>query len=125
MGLISMVLAALYNGASCYLMSPVDFLKKPKLWLDAITRYRGTFSGAPDFGYQLCIDRIGEEDREKLDLSSWRVAFNGSEPVRAETLSRFARTFASCGLPAGAMFPNRAASVWRAVPALTALKRRR
>ena len=105
MGLISMVLAALYNGASCYLMSPVDFLKKPKLWLDAITRYRGTFSGAPDFGYQLCIDRIGEEDREKLDLSSWRVAFNGSEPVRAETLSRFARTFASCGLPAGAMFP--------------------
>jgi len=105
MGLISMVLAALYNGASCYLMSPVDFLKKPKLWLDTITRYRGTFSGAPDFGYQLCIDRIGEQDRQKLDLSSWRVAFNGSEPVRAVTLSQFVRTFASCGLPSSAMFP--------------------
>ncbi|HYR86468.1 MAG TPA: aminotransferase class III-fold pyridoxal phosphate-dependent enzyme [Terriglobia bacterium] len=105
MGLISMVLASLYNGASCYLLSPVDFLKRPRLWLEAISRYRGTFSGAPDFGYQLCIDRIGPQDREGLDLSSWRVAFNGSEPVRAETLSRFVSTFGSCGLPTDAMFP--------------------
>lgn len=105
MGLISVVLASLYNGVPCYLMSPVDFLKRPQTWLEAITRYRGTFSGAPDFGYQLCMERISPQEREALDLSSWRVAFNGSEPVRAETLESFARAFASCGLRRGAMFP--------------------
>lgn len=105
MGLISVVLASLYNGVPCYLVAPVDFLKKPRLWLDAISRYGGTFSGAPDFGYQLCVEKITAEERASLDLSSWRVAFNGSEPVRAETLRRFSETFASCGLPRGAMFP--------------------
>jgi len=105
MGLISVVLASLYNGVPCYLVAPVDFLKKPRLWLDAISRYRGTFSGAPDFGYQLCVERITPEERASLDLSTWRVAFNGSEPVRAETLRSFSEAFASCGLRRGAMFP--------------------
>jgi acetylornithine/succinyldiaminopimelate/putrescine aminotransferase/acyl-CoA synthetase (AMP-forming)/AMP-acid ligase II/predicted amino acid dehydrogenase/acyl carrier protein len=105
MGLISVVLASLYNGVPCYLVAPVDFLKKPQLWLDAISRYGGTFSGAPDFGYQLCIERITAEERANLDLSTWRVAFNGSEPVRSDTLRRFSEAFASCGLRRGAMFP--------------------
>lgn len=104
MGLISVVLASLYNGMHCHLMSPVDFLKRPRVWLEAMTRYRGTFSGAPDFGFQLCVDRISEQEREGLDLSSWNVAYNGSEPVRAETLDRFAKAFASCGFRREAMF---------------------
>jgi acetylornithine/succinyldiaminopimelate/putrescine aminotransferase/acyl-CoA synthetase (AMP-forming)/AMP-acid ligase II/predicted amino acid dehydrogenase/acyl carrier protein len=105
MGLISIVLSSLYNGAPCYLLAPVDFLKKPRLWLEAISDHGGTFSGAPDFGYQLCIDRISAEEREGLDLSKWRIAFNGSEPVRAETLRNFARAFAPCGFRPEAMFP--------------------
>jgi acetylornithine/succinyldiaminopimelate/putrescine aminotransferase/acyl-CoA synthetase (AMP-forming)/AMP-acid ligase II/predicted amino acid dehydrogenase/acyl carrier protein len=105
MGLISVVLASLYNGTPCYLMSPVDFLKRPLLWLEAITRYRATFSGAPDFGYQLCAERISRQERESLDLSTWRVAFNGSEPLRAETLNNFTRAFAPCGFRREAMFP--------------------
>jgi acetylornithine/succinyldiaminopimelate/putrescine aminotransferase/acyl-CoA synthetase (AMP-forming)/AMP-acid ligase II/predicted amino acid dehydrogenase/acyl carrier protein len=105
MGLISVVLASLYNGIPCYLMSPADFLKRPLTWLETIARYRGTCSGSPDFGFQLCVDRIGPTEREGLDLSSWRVAFNGSEPVRAETLVSFAKTFASCGFKSEAMFP--------------------
>jgi len=104
MGLISVVLASLYNGFPCHLMSPVDFLKRPRLWLEAMTRYRGTFSGAPDFGFQLCVDRIGPEDREGLDLSSWNVAYNGSEPVRAETLRRFTRAFSSVGFRPEGLF---------------------
>jgi len=105
MGLISVVLASLYNGVPCFLMSPVDFLKRPLSWLEAISRYRATFSGAPDFGFQLCVDRITEEERASLDLTSWRVAFNGSEPVRASTLDSFAKTFASCGFKSESIYP--------------------
>jgi acetylornithine/succinyldiaminopimelate/putrescine aminotransferase/acyl-CoA synthetase (AMP-forming)/AMP-acid ligase II/predicted amino acid dehydrogenase/acyl carrier protein len=97
MGLVSVVLASLYNGMSCHLLSPAEFLKKPRLWLEAITRYSGTFSGAPDFAYQLCVDRISLEQRQGLDLSSWRVAYNGSEPIRANTLQRFSKEFAPFG----------------------------
>jgi acetylornithine/succinyldiaminopimelate/putrescine aminotransferase/acyl-CoA synthetase (AMP-forming)/AMP-acid ligase II/predicted amino acid dehydrogenase/acyl carrier protein len=105
MGLISIVLSSLYNGIPCYLVAPVDFLKKPRLWLEAISKYGATFSGAPDFGYQLCVERISAEERAKLDLSKWRVAFNGSEPIRSDTLRRFSETFAECGFRASAMFP--------------------
>ncbi len=105
MGLIGNVLAALYHGVPCVLISPMDFLRRPRLWLDAITRYRGTFSGAPDFGYQLAVEKVGPAEREGLDLTSWRAAFNGSEPVRAETLRSFARAFAPCGLRSAALFP--------------------
>ncbi len=97
MGLISVVLASLYNGMVCHLMSPVDFLKKPRLWLEAMTRYRATFSGAPDFAYQLCVDRISVEQRQGLDLTSWTVAYNGAEPVRADTLQSFAKAYAPFG----------------------------
>src|SRR5215210_4882149 len=104
MGLISVVLASLYSGFPCHLMAPVDFLKRPRVWLEAITRYRATFSGSPDFGFQLCVDRVGAQEREGLDLSSWRVAYNGSEPIRAETLEGFSKAFGPRGFRRGAMF---------------------
>ncbi|HYG63468.1 MAG TPA: amino acid adenylation domain-containing protein, partial [Thermoanaerobaculia bacterium] len=105
MGLIGNVLQPLYVGAPCILMSPVAFLQKPLRWLEAIGRYRATTSGGPDFAYALCAARIGEEQRAGLDLSSWRVAFNGAEPVRAETMERFAAAFASCGFRREAFYP--------------------
>ena len=102
MGLIGDVLQPLYAGARCVLMSPQAFLQQPLRWLQAISRYRGTTSGGPDFAYELCTRRITEEQKQGLDLASWTVAFNGSEPVRAETLRRFAEAFAPCGFAAGA-----------------------
>ena len=105
MGLIGIVLASLYYGVPCYLMSPVDFLKRPKAWLEAITRYKGTYSGSPDFGFHLCVEKINPQNRTDLDLSSWKVAFNGSEPVRAETLRSFGEAFSSCGFRPEVMFP--------------------
>ena len=97
MGLIGNLLQALYLGAPCTLLSPAAFLQRPLRWLQAISRHRAAFSGGPNFAYDLCVDRIAPEQRAGLDLSSWATAFNGAEPVRAETLERFARAFAPCG----------------------------
>ncbi|HVR99639.1 MAG TPA: AMP-binding protein, partial [Thermoanaerobaculia bacterium] len=105
MGLIGNVLQPLWLGASCVLMSPVSFLRRPRRWLEAIARYAGTTSGGPNFAYDLCVDRIGEEERQGLDLSSWQVAFNGAEPVRAATLERFARAFRPNGFRCEAFQP--------------------
>ncbi len=105
MGLIGGMLQPLYAGGSCVLMSPVSFLQRPRRWLEAISRYRGTVSGAPDFAYDLCVRRIPPAQREGLDLSSWSVAFNGAEPVRAATLERFADAFAPCGFRRTAFSP--------------------
>ena len=105
MGLIGGVLQPLYVGARCVLLPPLSFLQRPLSWLRAIDRFRGTTSGGPDFAYSLCCDRISQEERRGLDLSSWRVAFNGSEPVRAATLDRFATAFAGCGFDRRALFP--------------------
>jgi amino acid adenylation domain-containing protein len=105
MGLIGNVLQPVYAGASCILISPTAFLQSPRRWLRAISEYRATVSGGPNFGYELCVDRIPEEQREGLDLSSWQVAFNGAEPVRARTLERFAEAFAVCGFRRAALFP--------------------
>ncbi len=105
MGLIGNVLQPLFTGSRCVLMSPVGFLQRPLRWLEAISRYHGTTSGGPNFAYDLCVRKVKPEEREALDLSSWEVAFNGAEPVRAETLARFARYFAPCGFRADAFFP--------------------
>ncbi|HWS53774.1 MAG TPA: AMP-binding protein, partial [Pyrinomonadaceae bacterium] len=105
MGLIGNVLQPLYTGTPCVLMSPTSFLQRPARWLSAITRYRATTSGGPNFAYDLCAERIGPEERRLLDLSSWDVAYNGSEPVRADTLERFARAFAPCGFRPEAFLP--------------------
>jgi amino acid adenylation domain-containing protein len=105
MGLIGNVLQPLYVGATCVLMAPVAFLQQPLRWLRAISRYKGTTSGGPNFAYELCVRKTDAASREGLDLSSWKVAFNGAEPVRAETLERFAATFAPYGFRAEAFYP--------------------
>ncbi|WP_310552202.1 AMP-binding protein, partial [Paenibacillus glufosinatiresistens] len=99
MGLIGMILTAFYLGTSIVLMAPVSFIQRPILWLEAISRYRGTFTAAPNFGYELCAHKITDEAAASLDLSSLRVAANGSEPVRASTLAAFAERFAPAGFP--------------------------
>jgi acyl-CoA synthetase (AMP-forming)/AMP-acid ligase II len=86
-------------------MSPVDFLQKPMRWLQAISHYRATTSGGPNFAYDLCVSKIKPEQLETLDLSSWEVAFTGAEPVRAETIEQFVATFAPCGFRRTAFYP--------------------
>jgi acyl-CoA synthetase (AMP-forming)/AMP-acid ligase II/acyl carrier protein len=105
MGLIGNILAGVYNGAPCYLMSHTDFLQKPACWLKAISKYRATFSGGPNFAYDLCARKARQEQLEGLDLSSWRTAFNGSEPIRAETLRHFAEAFSPYGFRPEALYP--------------------
>ncbi len=105
MGLIGNVLQPLYCGAESILMPPTSFLQNPSRWLAAISRYGATTSGAPNFAYELCCNRITAELKVNLDLSNWRVAFSGAEPVRAETLERFAAEFHGCGFRASAFVP--------------------
>jgi FkbH-like protein len=105
MGLIVMALQSLYVGASCVLMSPADFLQRPFRWLWAISRYRGTTSGGPNFAYELSVRKISAEERGGLDLSSWTLAVNGAEPVRYQTLDRFAEAFEPCGFRREALYP--------------------
>ena len=81
MGLIGNVLQSLYCGARCILMSPLSFLQRPARWLEAISRYRATTTGGPNFAYDLCVRKIGLQERTNLDLRSWTVAFNGAEPM--------------------------------------------
>ncbi|HEY2292124.1 MAG TPA: amino acid adenylation domain-containing protein [Thermoanaerobaculia bacterium] len=105
MGLIGNVLQPLYLGARCILQAPATFLQRPLSWLEAISRYRATTSGAPNFAYDLCVRRIGVEQRAGLDLASWEVAFNGAEPVRPDTLERFVTAFAPQGFHRDAFYP--------------------
>ncbi len=105
MGLIGGVLQPAYLGARCILLSPVAFLQRPARWLEAISRYRATTSGGPNFAYNLCVRKVREAERAGLDLSTWDVAFNGAEPVRPETLDRFAAAFAPAGFRRRAFYP--------------------
>ncbi|SFO82514.1 non-ribosomal peptide synthase domain TIGR01720/amino acid adenylation domain-containing protein [Ectopseudomonas composti] len=106
MGLIGGLLQPIYSGIPCVLMSPRYFLERPRRWLEAISRYGGTVSGGPDFAYRLCCERISETAMEGLDLSRWRLAFSGSEPIRPDTLERFAATFARVGFDADALYAS-------------------
>ncbi len=105
MGLIGIAMQTLYVGATCLLMPPTAFLQKPLRWLQLVSRHRVTTTGAPNFAYDLCVRRITEAERATLDLSSLRIAFNGSEPIHAATLETFARTFAPCGFRREAFLP--------------------
>ncbi len=105
MGLIGGILQPLYGAFPCILMSPASFLQRPYRWLQAISRYKGTTSGGPNFAYEQCVQRITQEQKETLDLSSWSVAFNGAEPVRRDTLEQFAASFAECGFQREAFYP--------------------
>lgn len=105
MGLIGGLLQPVYGGFPVTLMSPVEFLQKPIRWLQAISRYKATTSGGPNFAYDLCVSKITPEQCQNLDLSSWQVAFNGAETIRAQTLEHFAATFAPYGFRREAFYP--------------------
>ena len=105
MGLIGAWLSSLYFAIPLIVMPPTDFLARPERWLWAIHRYRATLSGAPNFAYEMCATRLDESRLAGLDLSSWRVAFNGSEPVSPTTIARFAQRFATYGFEPRAQTP--------------------
>jgi len=105
MGLIGTLLGGIYHGIPIVMMGPQDFLARPSRWLWAIHQYRGTISAAPNFAYDLCAQKIAEKETEGLDLSSWRVALNGAETVRPETLRRFHNRFRDHGLRAETVIP--------------------
>lgn len=105
MGLIEGVLQPAYTGFPAYLMAPTAFLQRPARWLQAISRLRATESGAPNFAYDLCVRRVTDSERRTLDLSAWRIAFSGSEPIRRTTLEAFQRTFGECGFRWNAFRP--------------------
>ncbi len=106
MGLVGIALGALYTAGPAVLLSPATFVKRPAEWLRAITRYRGTISFAPNFAYDLCVRRVKERDLEGLDLSSWRVAGCGAEPVHAPTLAAFAERFGAVGFRSTSFVPS-------------------
>jgi thioester reductase-like protein len=105
MGLFGGVVQPMYSGCACYLMSPLTFLQRPARWLQAITRWRATHSGCPNFGYDLCVRTIKPEDHAGLDLECWENAWNGAEPVRAATLQGFRDAFVSAGFRSSTFYP--------------------
>ncbi len=105
MGLIGSWLGSLYFASTFVVMSPLTFLARPERWLWAIDHYRGTLSASPNFGYEFCVRRLKDEDIQGLDLSSWRAAFNGAEPVSPETLNSFSQRFATYGFRPQSMMP--------------------
>ena len=105
MGLVGLVLQAAFAGLRCVFMSPERFLMRPSLWLQMISQYSACSSPAPNFAYDLCVDKVTIEQKDHLDLSRWRNALNGSEPVRTATIDRFSSAFASCGFAAKTFFP--------------------
>src|SRR2546429_4011049 len=105
MGLILNALRSLYLGALCVLLAPVSFMQRPLGWLRAIHDYRAEVAGGPNFAFDLCVRRHHPEEMQGIDLSCWKVAFNGAEPVRANTIDRFASTFAPYGFDAKSIQP--------------------
>ncbi len=105
MGLVGGILQPLYIGRPNVLMSPMSFLQKPIRWLQAISKYRTTTNGGPNFAYDLCVRKTTPEQRAGLDLSNWRVAFNGAEPIRSETLDSFSEAFEPYGFRREAFYP--------------------
>lgn len=105
MGLVGGILQPLFVGFPSILLSPAAFVREPVRWLKAVTDYRGTTTGAPNFAYEHCTRLITEEQKATLDLSSLRIAYNGAEPVREETLARFTAAFARCGFRQEMFFP--------------------
>lgn len=105
MGLIGNILLPAFRGKDVVLMSPLAFVQRPIRWLRAISRYRGSSSGSPNFGYDLCVRKIRDEECRELDLSCWNMAFNGAEPVRQQTMQRFSKKFAPYGFDPAAFCP--------------------
>jgi fatty-acyl-CoA synthase len=106
MGLVGMAFGPLYAGRSAVLMTPQTFVKRPVEWLRALTRHKGTISFAPNFAFDLCVRRVKDRDLQGLDLSRWRVAGCGAEPIHAPTLAAFAAKFAPVGFRATSFLPS-------------------
>ena len=106
MGLVGCIFFPAFVGGTCVLMSPNAFLRRPLRWLEAISRFRAVFSPAPNFAYADCLRRTAGREIPQLDLSSWRVAISGAEPVRTATLEDFARAFAPYGLRRDFLWPS-------------------
>lgn len=105
MGLIGGVVMPLFAGKPNVLTSPMSFLQRPARWLQAISKYEVTISGGPNFAYQLCVDKVQDHELGGIDLSTWEIAFNGAEPIRASTLNSFAKRFEQCGFRRSAFLP--------------------
>src|SRR6266851_4950056 len=104
-GLVINVLQSLYVGALCVLLAPVAFIQRPLIWLRAISDFRAEVAVAPNFGFDLCVERYRPEQMAGIDLSCWQLALNGAEPVRAETIRRFADIFAPHGFAPTSIYP--------------------
>lgn len=105
MGLIDGIIQPLYTGFLQVIMPPSAFVQRPIRWLSAISLFKATHCGCPNFGYELCVHKISPEQLEMLDLSRWLSAYNGAEPIRRETLERFAEKFKPCGFRANFFYP--------------------
>ncbi len=105
MGLVGGLLQPIFSGIPVVLMSPRYFLERPIRWLQAVSQYRGTVSGGPDFAFRLCNERVRAEQLHGLDLAGWRLAFCGAEPIRLSSLTGFAEKLAAVGLPSSAPYP--------------------
>lgn len=97
LGLIGVILNTVYLGSRCIFMPPEQFISAPMKWLKAITKYRATVSGGPNFAYELCSQKVSEAELRALDFSTWQVAFNGAEPIKAEVIRAFCKQFQPCG----------------------------
>ncbi|MFJ7309754.1 fatty acyl-AMP ligase [Peribacillus frigoritolerans] len=106
MGLIGKILLTPYLGSQLVMMSPVSFMQRPLKWLQTISKYGATYSGGPNFAYELCVQKFKPEQVTDLDLSSWRVALNGAEPIRLETLKKFAECYAPYGFREESIMPG-------------------
>jgi acyl transferase domain-containing protein/acyl-CoA synthetase (AMP-forming)/AMP-acid ligase II/acyl carrier protein len=106
LGLIYGIMQPLYSGFPCYVLDPAAFLQRPLRWLEAMSRYGGTHSAAPNFAFELCVQSVRQAEKDRLDLRRWQVALNAAEPVREETMLRFAATFAPCGFDMKAFCPG-------------------
>jgi acyl-CoA synthetase (AMP-forming)/AMP-acid ligase II len=105
MGLILNVLQTLYLGSLCVLVAPVTFMQRPLSWLHAIHQCRAEVAGAPNFAFDLCVQRFRPDQMEGVDLSCWKLAFNAAEPIRADTIERFTETFRPYGFDPRAVHP--------------------
>jgi acyl-CoA synthetase (AMP-forming)/AMP-acid ligase II len=105
MGLVGVLQQGIYAGMGIVLLAPLDFIRRPARWLRAISKYHASASGAPNFAYDLCVERVKDEELAEVDLSCWKLAFNGSEPVRAETMESFAEKFGKAGFRSESFYP--------------------
>ena len=106
MGLIYGILLPYYCGYPCYFMTPQAFVQKPYRWLNAISKYKGTHNAAPNFAFELCVNKVTDEQKKTLDLSTWTAAMNAAEPVRAETIYKFVEYFSECGFKLNQFCPG-------------------